>query len=472
MQPQQVSPTTTPQLDRPPISSTALTTDQMIAQENARVFVFEHGAVSEVPQQHKVLDFIHQVSRQRRPLMIGIVACILMSAGGVFAFTKLQTHTKASKTQASAVASSDSSSSAGGVDTPDDTAKDSADSSETDSSTDTADDTSDTSDEETTDEEGTGNTEDTSSNEAEEEAAEEEEAEPIDEVGSPVEDVSTPAPTPVPATPSVTLAHKFTTASWNSNEANKLVVGDEVKSIMSKTQVLGLQEVHESKQRASISSKAICSSCAYSGYMASYSSSAASASSYPIIWTKTSFTQVGSGSSRKMCEAAKTSKYSYAARYATWVKLQSKVNGKQFYVVNTHLMGVGESAGKPGSDTLLISRYKAHMTNLVALVDELKAANIPIYIVGSFNVNYRYDRTVKTSYFPYISLGAIGVRSNWDLLSLSGISSSAGTQGTGSRLIDYVLTWQRSDVTSNSIALSTSRHGSDQFVVFYTSTIK
>ena len=444
----------------------------MIAQENARVFVFEHGAAPEASTHHTLLNFVQQINRQKRPLMIGIIAFILMSAGGVFAFTKLQTYTKASKTQASTIASSDSSSSAGGVNTPDDTAKDSADSSDTDSSTDAADDGTDTSDQEEMDEEDTSDTEDTSSTEPEEQADESEEAEPINEVGSLQEDVSTPAPTPVPAAPSVTLSHKFTTASWNSNENNKLVVGDEVKSIMSKTQVLGLQEVHESKQRASISSKAICSSCAYSGYMASYNSSAASASSYPIIWTKTSFTQVGSGSSRKMCDVAKTSKYSYAARYATWVKLQSKVNGKQFYVVNTHLMGVGESAGKPGTDTLLISRYKAHMTNLVALINELKAANIPIYVVGSFNVNYRYDRTVKTSYFPYVSLGAAGVRSNWDLLSLSGISSSAGTQGTGSRLIDYVFAWQRSDVTSNSIALSTSRHGSDQFAVFYTSTIK
>lgn len=467
MQPQQVYPTMPPPVpDQPVVAPATMTTDQRIAQENAQVFVFEHGE-PELPRQHRVLDLVAQ---HKSTLAIALIAFVLTATGGTFAFAKIQTLSKALKTQTSTVTTSKkASSSAGGttVTTPtnDTTAAD--DDSDADDNTPVAaanDDGGDgTNDPETNG--SSNNDEDTSDSDGDEDAT------PVDG-DDPPEDVVTPASTPVPTTPSPLLTHKFTTASWNSNADNKLIIGDQVKTIMGKTQILGLQEVHHTDQRASVTSKAICSSCAYAGYLASYTSGAASASSYPIIWNKASFTQIGSGSSRQMCDAAKTTTYSYAARYATWVKLQSKVNGKQFYVVNTHLMGVGESAGKPGSDSVLISRYKTHMTNLTALINELKAANVPIYVVGRFNVNYRYDHTVKTSYFPYASLGAIGVRSGWDAMSLSGISSSVGTEGTGSRLIDYVFASQRSDVMSNSIAVSSSQYGAGHSVAFYTSTVK
>jgi len=473
MQPQQVYPTIPPPTTvQPTMPAAALSTDQRIAQENAQVFVFEHGP-PDAPRQHKVLDFIGQ---HKSTLAIALVAVVLMSSGAAFAFTKLQTFTKAPKVQTStSLATNQADTSAGGG-TPDDSADTTADSTDEDTSaaTDDSADSGDSGDTNDTEADSNDATNDAANDTATDEGSETNDAgdNTPPESNDPVEVVPIPAPTPVPAKPSPVIAHKFTTASWNSNVDNKNNVGDEIKTIMSKTQILGVQEVHHADQRASITSKVTCSSCAYAGYLASYSSGTASQSSYPIIWNKSYFSAVGSGSYRKMCDAASTSKYSYAARYATYVKLQSKVNGKQFYVVNTHFMGVGESSGKPGSDTLLTSRYKTHMTNLVALINELKSANIPIYVVGRFNVNYRYDHTVKTNYFPYISLGAVGLRSGWDVTNLSGISGSAGTDGTSSRLIDYVFALQRSDVTSNSVAISTSQHGSGNYVAFYTTTIK
>jgi len=478
MPPQLVTPTSPP----PPIEQTglppaAMSTDQMIAQENARVFVFEHGGeelpeLPKPPNQHKLLDFFNA---HKSTLIVAMVSVILMSSGAAFAFTKLQTYTKAPKTQTSTITANQT--------TPSSTDTAAADTTDTTDPNDVSGDTED--DTTVTDAEN----DDTSGDTAEDTAPDNnapandnsgDESDGTNDEGDntppksndPVETVPTPTPTPIPATPSPAIAHKFTTASWNSNVDNKNNVGDEIKTIMTKTQILGVQEVHHADQRASITSKVTCSSCAYAGYLPSYTSGTASQSSYPIIWNKTYFSAVGSGSYRKMCDAASTSKYSYAARYATYVKLQSKVNGKQFYVINTHFMGIGETAGKPGTDALLTGRYKTHMTNLVALINELKSANIPIYVVGRFNVNYRYDHTVKTNYFPYISLGAIGLRSGWDMTNLSGISGSAGTDGTSSRLIDYVFALQRSDVTSNSVAISTSQHGSGNYVAFYTTTIK
>ena len=286
------------------------------------------------------------------------------------------------------------------------------------------------------------------------------------------ETVNIPPPTVVPAKPSPIQPHKFTVGSWNTNNDNKKNVGTETLSILAKTQVIGLQELHDKPQRDSIKSKVICSTCKYAGYIPSYSSGGASAASYPIIWDKSAFSLVGSGNSQQMCDAAKSSKYSYAARYATYVRLQSKVNGKQFYVISTHLMAGEGSKGKPTTDTLLTSRYKTHMAKLTALVNSLKTANIPIYVTGTFNVDYRYDRTVKTSHFPYAALGATSVRSSYDYLSLSGISSTKGSVSSSNRLIDYVFALQRSDMTANAISLSTSGHGSSHYAVFFTSTIK
>jgi len=467
MQPQQVYPSISPPTtEQPTLPSAALTTDQRIAQENAQVFVFEHGP-PELPNQHRLLYFI---GRHKSTIAIALVAVVLLSSGGAFAFTKLQTLTKAPKTQASTVATKQVTSSTGGV-------ADAADSN--DETSDTTDDTSAADSDNSTDDSGdttndtgtdTNNNSNTNTNNDGNTDGEGDPATP--ETPDPAEVVVTPTPTPVPPTPSPVTAHKFTVASWNSNVDNKLALGDQIKSIMSKTQVLGVQEVHHTDQRVSIISKVTCSSCAYAGYLASYSSGTASQSSYPIIWNKSYFNQIGSGQFRQMCDAAKTSKYSYAARYATYVRLQSKVNGKQFYVINTHFMEGVESGGKPLTDTLLLTRYKTHMTNLIALINDLKKADVPIYVVGRFNVNYRYDHTVKTSFFPYASLGAIGVRSGWDVLNLSGISSSAQTDGTGSRIIDYVSTTQRSDVSANSVAISTSTYGAGNYVAFYTSTIK
>jgi len=367
---------------------------------------------------------------------------VLMSSGAAFAFTKLQTFTKAPKVQTStSLATNQADTSAGGG-TPDDSADTTADSTDEDTSaaTDDSADSGDSGDTNDTEADSNDATNDAANDTATDEGSETNDAgdNTPPESNDPVEVVPIPAPTPVPAKPSPVIAHKFTTASWNSNVDNKNNVGDEIKTIMSKTQILGVQEVHHADQRASIT----CSSCAYAGYLASYSSGTASQSSYPIIWNKSYFSAVGSGSYRKMCDAASTSKYSYAARYATYVKLQSKVNGKQFYVVNTHFMGVGESSGKPGSDTLLTSRYKTHMTNLVALINELKSANIPIYVVGRFNVNYRYDHTVKTNYFPYISLGAVGLRSGWDVTNLSARMERAVASSIMSLLCSAVMLHQ------------------------------
>ncbi len=440
----------------PTVAPQVATTDQLIAQAKAHVYSFDTG-IPELPKQHKVRDF---VGLHKQTLAIAVVAFVLMSSGAALAVAKLQPFTKnADKTTIATTDNTKASTSAGDT---------TSDNDNTDSS-DTADDTAGADDEDTTDTGDNAESDDTGDDEgdtAAEEDSGEDDGTIVPDDGS--EDVDTPDPTPVPTAPVPTASHKFTVATWNANNDNAKNVGDEVLTIMGQTQVLGLQEVHDKTQRDRVNSKVICPTCKYSGYIPAYSAGGASQSSYPIIWNKSAFSIVGAGQWRKMCDAAKT----YAARYATWVKLQSKVNGKQFYVIDTHLMGIGESKGKPGSDSVLNAAYQTHMTNLKNLIIDLKKDNIPIYVAGDFNVDYRYDKTVKTSYFPYMSMGGLLLKSNWEYTNLSGISSTKGTTTANNRLIDYVFAWQRSDVTSVSTALSTSTHGSDHYIVFFTSSVK
>ena len=444
-------------------------TDKLIAQENARVQVFEHPAPPP-PRRHKLFAFINE---HHTGLLIALVSIFLLGAGTVFGMANIHKYTGntvASNTTPSSAASTSKKTTTDSADTGDENS--------TDSSTGDEEVTPDTADEDTADnsssnDDGSGDSDPVDTTPDEGDDAEGDTGSTTPDPGdNGSETTPTPAPTPVPTTPVCSTPHKFTIASWNVKTDNTKTMGTEVLSVLTKSQIIGLQTLRTKTMRDSVKSKVICSSCAYSGYEPAYSGSESGQSDLPIIWDKSAFTIIGSGSFRKMCDAASSKTYSYAARYATWVKLQSKVNNKQFYVVDTHTMAPGESGGKPGSDSLLISRFQTHMTNLKSLMSELKAANIPIYIVGTFNVDYRYDRFGYTSYFPYTSFKSVGVRSSWDLMGLSGISGSAGTLSGSSRLVDYVFTLQRSDVTANAIAISTSTHGSDHYAAYFTSTIK
>lgn len=273
-------------------------------------------------------------------------------------------------------------------------------------------------------------------------------------------------------TPNASAGHTFTVATWNANADNVKIVGDQLLEILGNTQIIGIQSLHHLDQRDSVKNTVICSTCKYAGYLPGYNNNTATPASYPIIWDKAVFSQVGDGGYRTMSDSLIANGVSYAARYATWVKLQSKVNGKRFYVVNTQLISGVESVGKPTGNTAQVSNYKTHLSNLTTLISELKSADVPIYIVGNFAVNYRYDKDVHTSYFPYAAFKALGIHSNWELTNLKGIAKSAGTQTEGSRLIDYVFTWQRSDVAANTTSIAGSSYGSTYKPVYFTSTMQ
>ena len=263
----------------------------------------------------------------------------------------------------------------------------------------------------------------------------------------------------------------ITVASWNTLFSNKSPLANGAKSIGAKADVIGFQEVHwaDKTHAYSLRDNFICNSCQFEGYMDSYkqNSSGSRPASLTIAWKKSRFSRVGSGYKSVYSKEAADGEGS--AKWITWVKLKDKKTADSFYVVNTHTVASIESKGEPNSDKDRVALYKKHMDVLTTFLKGLQRENIPIIVLGDFNVNYRYDKSAKYKDFPYTRLGQIGFRSNWDLLNLSGISSSASTHGSGSRLIDYGWLWgPDAKAVSTSIG---SKYGSDHHAVYFSVTI-
>lgn len=263
----------------------------------------------------------------------------------------------------------------------------------------------------------------------------------------------------------------LTVASWNTLFSNKTPLATGAKTIGSKADVIGFQEVHwvDKTHMYSLRDNFICNSCQFDGYMDSYkqNSSGSRPASLTIAWKKSRFSRINSGYKSVYSKDAADGEGS--SKWITWVKLKDKKTADSFYVVNTHTVASIESKGKPNSDKDRVALYKRHMDTLTTFLKSLQREKIPIIVLGDFNVNYRYDKTAKYKDFPYVRLGQIGLRSNWDLLNLSGIASSASTHGSGSRLIDYAWLWG-----PNTKASSTSiggKYGSDHHAVYLSLTM-
>lgn len=241
-----------------------------------------------------------------------------------------------------------------------------------------------------------------------------------------------------------------------------------MKTIVGSAQILGFQEMHTPGRRVAMRDSILCNTCAFSGYVANYTYDGSSAASLPIVWKKDLFSMVSTGS-----VTVSERINGVSPKFITWAKLRDIKTGKNLYVLNTHTVASVESGGKPNQSNLtVVDMYADHMDILVAKINEFKAEKIPIFVTGDFNVNYRYDIVVKTPIFPYAKLSPLGVHSNWEILNLAGIPSTARTQGdSGTRLIDYVFAWVRSDITPLSTSIGSSQLGSDHYPVFYKLTL-
>jgi endonuclease/exonuclease/phosphatase family metal-dependent hydrolase len=291
--------------------------------------------------------------------------------------------------------------------------------------------------------------------------------------------VATPTPTPTPAptatpTPAPGPVATISMVSWNVGVDNPRNVGDEVIDFMRFADIMGIQELtNGTSEMDAVKSKVICSSCAYDSTNTTHTYDASSPNKEMIMWKKAVFTKLATGvvdvSPRTSVEGGEV----VAPRFINWAKLQHKASGKQFYVMNQHVVSGVESGGRP--DTSVPKRlalYRTHMDKLSSLITSKKADNVPIFSLGDFNVDYRDDHVIKDPMFPYARMATVGVKSSYEALNLAGIASGQGTRPVSDRLIDYVWHWVRSNVVAISESISASTHGSDHYGYYSTLEIR
>jgi len=250
--------------------------------------------------------------------------------------------------------------------------------------------------------------------------------------------IDDPIDTSPDPTPTIKTGTALTVGSWNilyANSPSKVTKG--IESILARAQVLGLQEVGTKNTTANDRAVNNFASTSVGIYNQKGNT--------PILWNATMYTKKASGYTR-------ISGYG-VVKYATYVKLRSKATGQQFYVFNFHAV-VGTSKPDEGCSSNVCKAYKYEMKALAKFIASKKTENIPIFLTGDYNANYRFDYKCSLSWYPCRSLSSIGLNSGYSYTGgISSIGKSDSTVGSASTVIDYVFSWKRSDVSPVSMQI-------------------
>ena len=254
--------------------------------------------------------------------------------------------------------------------------------------------------------------------------------------------------------------------SWNHAHFKPGDVESGLKSLSKVSDVIGLQEFGPSSQRDSLKHVVkTCASCGYAMYMPSLDDGG----NTPIVWKKARFKLLGTGhlqaydGPQKVEDGAGGTQAT--AKHVIWVYLQERKSGKKFYFMNTHLIPTVESNGHPiTSKPRRLALYKKHINALASKANTLRK-RAPVLITGDFNVNYRRDKVVKASMFPYATLGKVSIWANWRYLGMP----KEGTHDK--RLIDYVFASRQSHVVPTKQKILPT-YGSDHHALQVTFRLK
>lgn len=228
-------------------------------------------------------------------------------------------------------------------------------------------------------------------------------------------------------------------ASWNVYKYNKKDVAANAAKIMKKTDVLGLQEA--TLFGGKLIKKVACPTCAYE----MYPKEKGTPKKLAIIWNKTKFTQLSNGYKQLTTQNA-------IKKYVVWVKLRENTSHKVFYVLNTHApFNATTTKGELQNDSDGVA-YNAYMTLLAQKIAELQNDGLPIFLTGDLNADFRTDKCTTLA-LPCKSLSiGLSVKSGWEYLQLKGMKKSTGT-ASSKRIIDYVMSWNQSNITYQSMAI-------------------
>ena len=206
--------------------------------------------------------------------------------------------------------------------------------------------------------------------------------------------------------------------------------------------VIALQEMASWKRRQAVRAALVdCDTCVYGAHIPG----PAVPGGTPILYRADRFTLLDTGS-------VKVTEDTYVgprgagpntirAKWVNWVRLRDNATRRPFYVLNNHFVPTVQAGhGGPNDNRRRVEIYRKHMAALVGLIQELRGTTGGgVFVTGDFNVNYRNDSVRQAPIFPYHALGAIGVHSSFQNLSVPAEGTHVLSSGYSKRLIDYVL---------------------------------
>ena len=239
-------------------------------------------------------------------------------------------------------------------------------------------------------------------------------------------------------------------ATWNvlkSNSSNRIVAGLQAIGAAG-ADVIAVQELQQN-HRANVARQ-----MRQSGWAMSDGNTAT-----PVFWRAGKYKLLAQGRQKEFgierIERGSAAGRSIGPKWIQWAQLQDTSTGAVFVAASHHLVPGVETQGR--TDPQGDRRVTLAKTQIVAagqLARRLgRNGQIPFLIGSDWNIDARKDARIRTAGFPYVTLPAYGLYSNWRVLGYP-------KQGThGNRLIDAIFSTTRTVAPLRQQILS--NYGSD-----------
>jgi endonuclease/exonuclease/phosphatase (EEP) superfamily protein YafD len=255
------------------------------------------------------------------------------------------------------------------------------------------------------------------------------------------------------ATTTTTAPIKIATYNVETTLTPQQALSDIQKLASTGVDVIALQEMGSRERRDFIRAQFIdCSTCQWAAYMPLSGAKA----SENILFRRSRFALEDQGS-RQVSEQTYVGPEgagpsTLKAKYISYVRLYDKTSGQHVWVLNNHAVpSVQAKDGGPNYKLpVRLELYKEHMEGLKTFLTELTGTGSPVFVTGDFNVNYRTDKKVQASIFPYSELGSVNTWASYRSLGEPSTGTHVLPNGVDTRLIDYVFNLRSVGVTPRS----------------------
>jgi endonuclease/exonuclease/phosphatase (EEP) superfamily protein YafD len=240
----------------------------------------------------------------------------------------------------------------------------------------------------------------------------------------------------------VSVGLRFVTLNTEGPNSTGQALSDVKKIAAAGADIITLQEMASAERRKAVRAALVdCSGCRYGAWMPSLPVPG----STPILYRKDKFELKDAGtvqvSEATYVGARGAGPSTLNAKYINWVKLREETTGRHFFVLNNHAVPTvqAKNGGPNYSLPKRLALYRKHMNGLKSLITQFEARRKPVFVTGDFNVNYRKDSVVRSSLFPYVNMGQVGVQASYKALGQPIHGTHVLPNGDEKRLIDYVM---------------------------------